>query len=376
MKNPFVYGKIISNQEDFCPRPKESKKVISNIKGNQNTYVIGERRVGKSSLVHFVFAELEKENEYLCINIDVRGVATESNLQRIILQSVLKVVKEIRDTEWAISLLSKFKPTATPTEDGKIEFSIGQNSQSMNMSLADTFDYIEKVNHRKKIVIFIDEFPDILKIEDGFNILGQIRAKIQAQSIPYIFAGSHRGEMRNIFENPDNKYHFYNSATPIVISKFALNEIVPFCRSKFELGGRIVNDGVLEDVYNKTNGITGDMYQVCHEIWDITDPNVTITHEIVSNAIFNICEGKNEIFGGMINDMSAMQKKIFSGIVLENGKHIFTSSFINKYKAKSSSNVKKVLDSLIQKNILYKKDDEILFYDPFFYIWLYNKYNQ
>lgn len=375
MKNPFVYGKVITHKNDFCPRPKEEKRIFDNILGNQNTYLIGERRVGKSSLAQIVLDNIVKQHKYLTVEVDFRGVASEANIQRIILQAVLRAAKEIRDTEWVLSLFSKFKPTATPTEDGKMEFSItaNLNSSLSGMTLLETFEYIEKINERNKLVVFFDEFPEILKVENGSNILGQMRSKIQNQNIPYVFAGSHRGEMRNIFENPDNKYHFYNSATAMNISKFNVDEIVSFCSSKFLLGNRQVEAGVLDDVYSLTNGITGDIYQVCHELWDLVEKG-PIKHRHVEQAVSDICERKNEIYGEIVSKLSPIQRKGLFGIVLEKGINLITTDFASKYKMKSKATVKTVVDSFIDKNILYKKDDKIIFYDPFFYIWLKKKY--
>lgn len=376
MKNLFVYGKVITNRNDFCPRPKEEKRLLDNIIGNQNTYIIGERRVGKSSLAQVVLQDIVKKHGFLSVEVDFRGVASETNIQRTILQAVLNVAKEIRDTEWVLSLLSKFKPTATPTEDGRMEFSVKSNSASPyeSMSLLETFDFIEKINGRKKLVVFFDEFPDILKVENGSNILGQMRSKIQTQNIPYVFAGSHRGEMRNIFESPDNKYHFYNSAMPIEVNKFPVEEISSFCKSKFLLGDRSVLDGILEEVYELTNGITGDIYQVCHELWDLTEKNQRIGKTDLDKAVADICERKNEMYGEIVSKLSAIQKKALQGIVLEKGQNLISTEFANKYKLKSKSAVRTSLESFYEKNLLYKKSDRAWFYDPFFYIWLKKKY--
>lgn len=127
-------------------------------------------------------------------------------------------------------------------------------------------------------------------------------------------------------------------------------------------------------MYQLTNGITGDIYQVCHEIWDATDEKQIINHKELNAAIDDICQRKNEIYGETSSKLSPGQKKILQGIVLEKGKNIISTEFVKKYKISSRGTVQTAMESFYQKNFLYKKEDQDWFYDPFFYIWLKKKY--
>ena len=50
MKNPFVYGKIVSG-EYFCNRDKEVKELAAEIITCQNIIIFSPRRYGKTSLI-------------------------------------------------------------------------------------------------------------------------------------------------------------------------------------------------------------------------------------------------------------------------------------------------------------------------------------
>lgn len=379
MKNPFVYGKVIKNKESLCPRQKEEKVLVNNIDSNQNTYVIGERRVGKTSLVSNVLEDLNKNKNFLFIDVDFRSVSSESDAQKRILQGTLNAAKNIRDWDWFLSLFSKLKPVATPNDEGKVEFSISLNQSSYleSLSLLETFDLIKETGKRNKnkLVVFFDEFPDILKMENGESILGQMRTKIQKQDVPYVFAGSHRGEMRNIFENPDNKYQFYKSASALPLSKFNEKDIGSFCSKKFELVEKNLTEHVFSEIYQRTNGITGDIYEVCHEIWDNLNEYKTIQFESVTKALDEISSRKSEMFSILVNKMSKSQKKVLRGIVLSKGKNIYSADFVKEHKLKKKDEVLAVVRSFYKDNILYKKDNKDFFYDPFFYHWLNKIYN-
>ena len=325
MRNPFVFGKVVKDKKIFCARPKEEKILIDNIESNLNTYVIGERRIGKTSLICSVLEDMKSTKDYLYISVDFRAVASESDAQRRLLQAILKSANEIKDLQWLGSLLSKLKPVATPNEEGRVEFTLSSFSSSHldSLSLLETFDYIEKTNKRKKVIVFFDEFPDLLKMEGGDKVLGAMRSKIQHQSdIPYVLAGSHREEMRNIFENPD--YHFYKSAFPLTIKKFDEKVIGPFCSNQFKLGKVELSEEVFSEIFNITNGITGDIYELCHEIWDMSSESNIISFEMITKALNDICDRRNEAFGNVISNMTKIQKKVLRGIVLSKGDKIYT----------------------------------------------------
>ncbi len=52
--NPFVTGKMIQNPAHFIGRIRESEDILAKIKGNNAVSIVGERRIGKSSLLCFL----------------------------------------------------------------------------------------------------------------------------------------------------------------------------------------------------------------------------------------------------------------------------------------------------------------------------------
>ena len=48
---PFKYGCVVTG-DAFCPRPALQKALVGNIRDGQNVVLVGERRMGKTSLVY------------------------------------------------------------------------------------------------------------------------------------------------------------------------------------------------------------------------------------------------------------------------------------------------------------------------------------
>ena len=50
LMNPFRYGQVVT-KDNYCQRPSLEKSLRERILSGQNTYIEGERRTGKTSLI-------------------------------------------------------------------------------------------------------------------------------------------------------------------------------------------------------------------------------------------------------------------------------------------------------------------------------------
>jgi AAA+ ATPase superfamily predicted ATPase len=49
--NPFLYGEVVTGR-DFCDRPELVGRLRRRLESGRNTAIVGERRTGKTSLIH------------------------------------------------------------------------------------------------------------------------------------------------------------------------------------------------------------------------------------------------------------------------------------------------------------------------------------
>jgi uncharacterized protein len=74
--NPFKYGQVVG-AKDFCQRPDLMKQVIGFIKAGQNIVLQGERRMGKTSLIHEALNHIKK---YSIIYIDLLEIKSVDDI--------------------------------------------------------------------------------------------------------------------------------------------------------------------------------------------------------------------------------------------------------------------------------------------------------
>jgi hypothetical protein len=376
-KNPFIYGKILKDDDFICPRPKDEKRFLSNVDSAQNTCVIGERRVGKSTFIYSTLKKYLKKESKLLISVDFRSVASKEDVQKRLMMAILRAAKELKDWSWFMGLFKSIKPVISPKENGEFEFSLGAgDAQSYNnLSLEEIFDFLEKINQRKKVVVVFDEFQDILALDLGVGILGEMRAKIQLEAdIAYVFAGSVRGKMNEIFSNPNSS--FYKSADPLFLDRFNENLLALFCVDLFQSGKRNLSIELFSDIFRVCHGITGDVLKLCHEIWEETEEGSFVTPDTLTLALNLIAERDSSNYQSQVSLLTNLPKKTLRAIVLDEKKEYYSQEFISTYGLKSKASVMDSLNTLYRNQILYKLNGRIEFYDPFLKYWLKTTYRQ
>ena len=60
-KNPFIIGRPITDPADFFGRERETEFALARLRTGQSVSVVGERRIGKTSLLHFIRHRVERE---------------------------------------------------------------------------------------------------------------------------------------------------------------------------------------------------------------------------------------------------------------------------------------------------------------------------
>jgi AAA+ ATPase superfamily predicted ATPase len=60
MKNPFEYGGVVGGSA-FCNRKKELSDLVRAMENSEKLFLYSERRLGKTSLIHYVQSKLPKD---------------------------------------------------------------------------------------------------------------------------------------------------------------------------------------------------------------------------------------------------------------------------------------------------------------------------
>jgi AAA+ ATPase superfamily predicted ATPase len=190
--------------EFFCNRVKEKALLKRNIEKGQHTVVVAPRRYGKTSLVNQVLSE----SSFTFVSIDLFCVVYANTVCEKIIHGISQLIKKnVPFTKKALLFMSDcFKNINVTVRAGAFELKAEFSKENFNpvAEITEALLGLEKLalHQKKKFVIFIDEFQDLLKADQTYEIQAAIRSVAQvSRHLCFIFSGSSRSMLKEIFED-------------------------------------------------------------------------------------------------------------------------------------------------------------------------------
>lgn len=363
---PFKYGSIVKD-DFFCGREDLLKRANELFISSQNVVFYGERRMGKTSLI---VETIRRNKKLTAVFIDFMGVKSEDDVYKRMAKSLLSYSYKKSIFDILVKGFSSLRPqlgidpiTQLPT------LSIDNKMKFEDNSLDTILKIIVAINKKEKVVIILDEFQEILKLKNSYEILSKLRGRIQhLTDITFVYAGSIRGQMELIFS--DNKAPFFKSAIPILVDRLDEKVFIEFIIKRFKKGKRKLKRDLVENIFQTTGQVSGDVQQLCEAIWSTTSYGDELTNESLIDALELIFSHERMSYERIYSELTEFQSRVLLTIAKDSGKEIYSNAFLGSGGFTNSSSVKKAVDKLIKIEILFHVDKEYKFVNPFFKKWL------
>ncbi|MFC1616609.1 ATP-binding protein [Candidatus Margulisiibacteriota bacterium] len=371
MKNPFVYGPVIS-KDYFCNRKKEIRDLLSFMKNGQNVFIYSERRLGKTSLVMNACNKLDKK-EYIYCYIDLWPILSEVDLAKAFAKEISNkfTSKTRRVLEFANNFFKSLMPTLSLDDNNKPVLSFGLSNNAINK-----YDLVKLLNvpqelakkYNKKIVIIFDEFQQILQCTN-LSLDKIIRSVIQHhENISYVFMGSRKHLIQNMFLNKDQPLYRIGAQYPI--HAISDKEWYSFLIDKFALGKIKISEEILCKLMELTHGHPFYVQYLCHTVFELCEKD-TISLQLVEDALNLLLERESYAYGSLWDSLTQNQKKVIFGIALDKlTNNIFSSEVLVEIGLASQSSLQRALEILFKKDIIDKINNKYFIVDRFFSLWL------
>lgn len=196
ISNPYIFGIPIMDPKMFYGRKDEinriKKEIVTTSFQKQDFAILGQRRIGKTSMLYQLKRELDEK--YLTVFIDMQNVKPQE--PKILFVSILNEIKK--------EIIKKYDESILPT------FSVIENEKSNDgLEFIHFNDDLEKLteiiqsSRLPKIVFLIDEVETLTGF-GGLDMLDFFRSLIQKfVDIVFIVVGSNRlYELTNDYSSP------------------------------------------------------------------------------------------------------------------------------------------------------------------------------
>lgn len=370
LNNPFVvYG--YKGAEYFCDREKETKTIMNALHNERNIVLVAPRRIGKTGLIHHVFAEMAKtEPESKCFYMDINSTRSLTQFVHYFAKTVIGKLDSPTQSALrkASAFFSSFKPLMSFDEvNGTPSFSLTFSPDQKEESLKRIFDYIRL--SEKRVYIAIDEFQQITQYpEKGTEAL--LRSYIQfLPNVYFIFAGSKQHMMADMFMSA--KRPFYLGAQVMTLPLINIDKYADFANRLMAKKDMRISKEDFTYLYQAMDGQTWYVQAILNRIYENGD---TVTKSVIDNVIKDLINEQDGVFSTYYDSLTTNQALLLSAIAqAERVPYILSQEFISQYHLPATSSVNLALKSLIEKEFVYKESTGYIVHDRFFARWLRRK---
>jgi uncharacterized protein len=378
MKNPNNPFKTVGyiSESYFCDRKEELNRLLKNAKNGINTTLISGRKYGKSALIYRFFEELNKEKEWTCIYIDIYST---QNLKEFTELLAVNVLKKFPQKESAGKRFWNFLKTLRPviSYDGlngqpEVHFEFTQTKE-YEKTLTSILQFLD--DQETPAILAIDEFQQVALYPEK-NSEAILRTVIQTlRHVQFIFSGSHQHIMIEMFSSA--KRPFFSSTQSLSLAEIPKDIYKEFIISHFADYKKEISDEVAEFILDWSLNHTYYTQFVCNKVFTYCHRKVDIS--CVKMTCSGILEAEQSNFFQYRNLLTPFQWALLIAVAKEE-KLLQPQSkqFLQKYKLGAASTVKKAIDSLMSKEMIFLHTDRTesyyRVYDVFLLRWLQRTY--
>jgi hypothetical protein len=369
--NPFIFGQILLPGRPFCPRPELETAVVQAADSRQRIVLLGERRMGKSSLVEHTLGG----TDHLLIPVDLRGLdSVEDFIDRLLLRLSTKLeeqrplLKHLPPAfKEALSFLSDLKVNIA----GLVEIQARPKVKASTVIQA--MNAIERVSHWRPLVVFFDEFQEItenLDDKSARHLLGVLRGEIQRQTrVGYLFAGSARSSMLELFTAENS--HFYQSAAILEVGPIPHSGMAEFLRSQFGRGGRELDALALQAIFSLAGESPNDQQQLAYHLWTQSTPGAIGLAEL-RRAFATLMAEVSRRGELILDEATPAQRRALFAIAVRENEEFARDAFLRFAGFRRHSSLAAAVRPFLKgKNaILEKRGSRIRFRERFMRLWV------
>ncbi len=370
--NPFPVSGY-QGPSTFCDRVEETRILKQSLLANRNITLTSLRRMGKSALIHHVFQQMREEHGALTFYVDLLPTRSIQEFISVFATAVARATSETSQSGGKVwNWIKSLRPIITYDPYSglpQVSVDVGR-AEEQQASIAGLLDTLDRIG--QPVVIAMDEFQQILNYPDS-SIESWLRSHIQRLSnITFVFSGSSQHMLAEMFQS--SKRPFYGSAGFLKLDPISANEYTTFIQKHMRSGGKNIADEDIQWLLAWCRNHTWYVQTMCNRLYHHSEQ--IISREVIMADISAILSENEPVYHTYRSMLTSAQWTLLQAIACENRvMHPTASAFIDRYSLSSPATVKRGLDSLLDKELIYREFEAdgapyVQVYDVFLSRWL------
>lgn len=365
----FIFG-TPARGDNFTDREKETHRLHANFTHGINTILISPRRWGKTSLVKRVI-DTVKSDEIKMVYMDVFACRNAEEFYARFAESVVRQTASRRE-EWMehiSAFLQRFNPKFRMSAGSEIEWSLTFEVAPKKEDADGILDLPEKIARKKnyRIVVCIDEFQQTGEFKDSLTFQKQLRTVWQHQErVCYCLFGSKKHLMAELFERSSSP--FYKFGDIMFLEKIPTPDWVNYIRSRFSSTGKEISEALATEICRLVENQSNYVQELSWILWVNTDKEAT--EEKLRESFQELMDHNSLLFERMTETLTASQMNFLKAVAEGIHSEFTKQEILSTYQLGTASNVKRLKDSLLQKDLIDISRSEVYISDPVLRHWL------
>ena len=339
-------------------------------------FLYSERRLGKTSLVKLALSRLPKK-DFLWAYVDLWPTDSEASFATSIAKAITESLASSADKMLSVAkgFFGGMAPTITADSTGspQVTFQLGGNAGN-SPDLQEVLKAPAEIakSRKRKVVLVLDEFQRILEYESD-QAERTLRSAIQEQeNVSYIFLGSRKNLIQKMFL--DQSRPLYRSGGHYPLGPIELDAWEPFIQGRFDETNKSISAGVIKELYEATGGHPFYTQHLCHAVWELCEPGDKAVSETIASAIELLLERESYAYTSLWESFAVNQRRFLSGLVRAQGHvEVFGSAFIRENNLKTASSAQRVVENLLERDVIDREGGTFFISDRFFHLWVKGK---
>ena len=368
VSNPFVTTGYLSPHY-FCDRVEETRLLTQFLTNGNNVALISPRRLGKTGLIYHSFYQEDIRQHYYTFVVDIYAT---KNFQEFVFElgrSVMGVLKSRGRKAWEafLNTLGSLRGNISFDINGNPEWGLGVGDIKVpEYTLDEIFSFLE--NADKPCIVAIDEFQVIAEYPEK-KVEATLRTCIQrCKNTRFVFAGSQRHMMAEIFVSPSRP--FYQSTSLMSIEPINCQQYVSFAKRLFAEYRKDIEEAAVMAVYERYEGVTWYVQSVLNALFALTEAGTTCTAKAIAPAIRQIISQQSFAYEALLFQLPPKQKEVLMAICREGKAAKLTSRPFMRRHHLTASTVQAAVKGLLEKDFVTFDLGTYSVYDQFFAQWL------
>ena len=229
----------------------------------------------------------------------------------------------------------------------------------------EVLNMVEVIAKRKDrhVVVCIDEFQQVGEFENTKSVQATLRSVWQHHHYTsYCLFGSKRHMMSKIFL--DRSMPFYQFGDLMWLQKIPTSDWINYIMSHFEREGRHISEQMVSKICESVDHYPSYVQHLASIVLNHTPQGETATENVLPSSIKELISTNEALYMQQIEPLSGYQMNLLRAIVSGIHSGYNEKKVRNQFDLGSPSNMVRLRDALIERDIIYSEMRQLYITDP------------